>query len=73
MAYCCRDFAVSRLLTNRLALLCYDSWTSTIHVSILFFQIANRSWVLIGFIDQDGPVHGVGGFAKFSPLRPLSD
>ena len=31
---------------------------------VLFFQNANRSWILIGCIDQDSPAHGVGGFAS---------
>ena len=41
-----------------------------------FFQSANRSWVVIGLIDQVGPIHGVGGFATtldVSTLRPLSE
>ena len=67
VAYCCRDFIVNRrkaLLANCLAL-CYDSWTSRRHRDGLLFQSADRSWVLISCIEQDDPVHGVGGFAKF--------
>ena len=29
------------------------------HRDVLFFQSVDRSWDLIGCIDQDGPVHGV--------------
>ena len=42
VAYCCRDFVVNRqkaLLTNCLALLCYDSWIRRLG-DILFFQSA---------------------------------
>ena len=32
---------------------------------VLLFQSADRSRALISCIEQDGPVHGVGGFARF--------
>ena len=73
VAYCCRDFVVNRrkaLLANRLAL-CYGSWTNTRLRDVLLFQSADRSWVVIGCKDQDGPVHGVGDLARFPTLRPL--
>ena len=38
---------------NRLAL-CYDSWTSRQLYDVLLFQSADRSWILIGCMDQDG-------------------
>ena len=68
MAYFCRDFVVNRrkaLLANRLALF-YDSSTSRRLYDLIFFQSADRSWVLIGCMDQDGPVHGVGDLARFT-------
>ena len=72
MAYCCCDFIVNQSkthLTNCLAS-CYDNrW----HHGEILFQSANRSCVLIGCIEQDGPVHGVGGLLDFSTLRPLSE
>ena len=71
MAYCSGDFFVNRckgLLTSRLTLLYYDNYTSNRHCDVLFFQSANGSWVLVGFIDQDGPVHGIGGFPRCFPL-----
>ena len=68
VAYCCRDFVVNRqkaLLANRLPL-CYDSWTSKRLYNLILFQSADRSWVLTGCMDQDGPVHGVGDLARFT-------
>ena len=68
MAYCCRDFVVNRRkapLANRLAL-CYDSRTSRRLYDLILFRSADRSWVLIGCIDQDGPVRGVGVLARFT-------
>ena len=68
VAYCYRDFVVNRrkaLLTNRLAL-CYDSWTNRWHCDVLLFQNADRSWILIGWIEQDGPVHAVDDLARFT-------
>ena len=35
-------------------------------LDLILFQSADKSWVLIGFVDQDGPVHDVGDLAKFS-------
>ena len=74
MAYCCYDFVVNQrkaLLTNYLALLCYNSRISTWHRDISLFQSANRSWILTGSIDQDGPIHGVGGFARFVHFKTI--
>ena len=71
MAYCCRDFVVNRrkaLLANRLAL-CYDSCTNRRPRDVLLFQSADRSWVVIGCKNQDGPVHGVGDLARFSHFK----
>ena len=68
MAYCCRDFVVNRrkaLLTNRLAD-CYDIRTNSRHCDVLLFQNADRSWILIGFIEQDGPVHVVDDLTRFT-------
>ena len=68
VAYCCRDSVVNRRkarLANRLALY-YDSWTSRRLYDLILFQNADRSWVLIGCMDQDGPVHGVGDLARFT-------
>ena len=70
VAYCCRDFVVNRrkaLLPNRLTL-CYDSWPSRPLYDLILFQSADRSWVLIGGMDQDAarPVHGVGDLARFT-------
>ena len=50
-------------------LLSFDSGTSSRHCDVLFFQSADRSWVLIGCIDQGGPAHGIGGFATFFHLK----
>ena len=71
MAYCCRGFVVNRrkaLLANRLAL-CYDSCTNRRLRDALLFKSADRSWVVIGCKDQDGPVHGVGDLARFSHFK----
>ena len=71
MTYCCRDFAVNRckaLLANRLAL-CYDSLTNRRLRDVLLFQSADRSWVVIGCKNQDGPVHGVGDLTRFSHFK----
>ena len=68
VAYCCREFVVNRrkaLLTNRLGL-CYDSWTTRRHRDVLLFQNADRSWILIGCIEQDGPIHAVDDLARFT-------
>ena len=68
MAYWCCDFIVNQskaYLTNCLA----PSYDSRRHDGVLLFQRANRSWVLIGWIEQDGPVHGVGGLLNLSTLR----
>ena len=68
VAYCCRDFVVNRrkaLLTNRLAL-CYDSWTNRRHRDGLLFQNADRSLILIGCIEHDGPVCAVDDLARFT-------
>jgi hypothetical protein len=70
----CRDFVVNRpkaLLTNCLAL-CYDSWISRRHSDVLLFHSADRSWALISCIEQDGPVPGVSGFARFFHCNLLS-
>ena len=55
VSYCCRDFVVNwrkALLANRLAV-CYGSWTSRRLYDLILFQSADRSWVLIGCMDQD--------------------
>ena len=68
MAYCCRDSVINRRkapLANRLAL-CNDSCTSRRLYDLILFQSADRSYVLIGCMDQDGPVHGVGDLARFT-------
>ena len=36
---------------------------------VLLFQSADRSWVVIGCKNQDGPVHGVGDLARFSHFK----
>ena len=51
------------------ALLFYDSWTSRRLGGELFFQKADITWILIGCMDQDGLVHVVGGFARFSHFK----
>ena len=69
VAYCCRDFIVHRrkaLLSNHLALLCYDSWASRKTGDVLLWQSAYKKWDMMGCIGQDGPDHGVGDFARFS-------
>ena len=71
MAYCCRDFVVNRrkaLLAYCLAL-CYDSCTNRRLRDVLLFQSADRSWVVIGCKNQDGPVHGVSDLARFSHFK----
>ena len=51
MAYFCRDFVVNR----RKALLAN-------HFALCY----DRSWVLIGCMDQNGLIHGVGDLARFT-------
>ena len=71
VAYCCRDLVVNwckALLANRLRL-CYESWTSRQLYDVLLFQSADIRWVLIGCMDQDGPVHDVGDLARFSHFK----
>ena len=68
VAYCCRNLVVNQrkaLLTNRLAL-CYDSWTNRRHRDVLLFRNADRNWILIGCIEQDGHVHAVDDLARFT-------
>ena len=62
VAYCCRDFVINRRKTLNEPLGYHLLWQQNQQLTV--WRIIFQSWVLIGCLDQDGPVHCVGVFAR---------
>ena len=41
--------------------------------SVMYFSKAHIETILIGCMDQDGPVHGVSGVARFFHFKTISE
>ena len=63
MAYCCRDFVVNRRKCfYRAALLSVVTVEPAVGIVMYYFC---KVQIHAGCIEQNGPIHGVGGSARF--------